>query len=474
MKLFYSISILIFSFAFNFVSAQNYNIEINIKGVQDTSIYLAHYYDGRVFADDTTFVNKKGNAIFSNDSLLMQGIYIVYLPGQKYFDILIGEDQNFKISTDTTNFIGKMKIEGSKESKAFLSFQKFMQEQNIKGQQLKKEYNKIKDNKIKKAEYLDIFKKQDKQVKEYIKQISEDFPEPYFVSKFTKMTLSPEIPDFDKIIAKDIKSRDKLIQEKAYYYNREHYFDNIDFTDERFLLTPMLKNKLDFFFGKMLIQNPDTVSSEAIKIIEKANSNKKFFQYLTQYSLNYGIKSKIMGMDAAFVNIAKKYYLSGRAIWADSSLMAQIKERVIKLQYNLIGKKAKDLILETPEGEHVSLYELDAKYTILYFWEPDCGHCKKVTPKLKTEIYDKFKDKGVKVFAVYTQSKKQIWEDFIAEKDLFELTNCYDPNFTSNFRVYYDVYSTPIIYLLDKEKKIIAKRLDIESLTKFLNHELNL
>lgn len=471
MKLFCYISILILSLACKFTTAQDHRIEVNIKGVQDTSIYLAHYYDGRVFADDTTFVNKKGHAIFTKDSLLSQGIYIVYLPGNKYFDILIGEDQHFKISTDTTNFIASMKIEGAKESNAFLSFQKFMQEQNKKGKDLKKKYAAIKDNKEEKEKYLEIFKIQDKQVKDYIKQISEDFPEPYFVSKFTRMTLSPEIPDFDKTTDKNIEARDELIKKKAYYYNRNHYFDNIDFTDDRFLLTPMLKNKLDFYFGKMLIQNPDTVTYEAIKIIEKASSSKKFFQYLTQYSLNYAIKSKIMGMDAAFVNIAKEYYLSGRATWADASLITKITERVNKLQYNLIGSKAQNLILETPEGEHVSLYEMDAEYTVLYFWEPDCGHCKKVTPKLKTEILDKYKDRGLKVFAVYTQEKKDDWVDFIAEKNLFDFINCYDPHYESNFRIFYDVYSTPTMYLLDKDKKIIAKRLDIDGIKKFLDNQ---
>lgn len=152
--------------------------------------------------------------------------------------------------------------------------------------------------------------------------------------------------------------------------------------------------------------------------------------------------------------------------------MANIKERVIKLQFNLLGMKSQDLMMETPEGAFVRLHEVDAPFTILYFWEPDCGHCKKITPLIKTEIYDKYKNIGVKVFAVCTQNQKEEWENAIADYNLFDFINCYDPNYQTNFRIYYDVYSTPIIYLLDKDKKIIAKRLDIDTIKTFLDHEL--
>ena len=53
-----------------------------------------------------------------------------------------------------------------------------------------------------------------------------------------------------------------------------------------------------------------------------------------------------------------------------------------------------------------------------------------------------------------------------------EWTNVWDPGYTSNFRRLYDVTSTPIIYILDKNKKIIAKRLDVDSSLKFLKAQL--
>ncbi len=453
------------------VNAQKYHIDIELIGSTDSTAYLAHYFDGRIFADDTTqLVNGKGS--FVKEKQLDEGIYVIYLPSQKYFDLLIGKDQEFSISADPKNFIESIKITGADESIAFHDFQQFMKKQNTNSKKIQEAYKANKDNPSEKEKYQAAFKKADNEVRSYIKQLHVDYAADFFVSKFAQFTLSPKIPDFSKDVAESVTDRDQVIRKKSYLYNKNHYFDYVDFADERFLRTPILKNKLEFFFEKILVQSPDTIVKESSLLIEKARSNEDFFQYLVQYTLNYAVKSKIMGMDAAFVNLAKKYYLSGQANWADSTLLANIREKVIKLQFNLIGMKAQDLTMETPEGEFVRLHEVEAPYTILYFWEPDCGHCKTITPRLKSEILDKYKQKGVEVFAVCTQNQKEEWENFIAEKELFDFINCYDPHHQTNFRIYYDVFSTPIIYLLDKDKKILAKRLDVDTLKTFLENEL--
>jgi len=472
MKLFYRSLILLSVIVLGNLNsqAQNLKIDIKLENVSDSSAYLAHYLDGRIFADDTTkLIN--GAGLFEKDSLLDQGIYVVYLPSQKYFDLLIGNDQEFSIKSDSKDFVNKLVIDGSKESEAFADFQKFMKAKTETSKKLQAEYKgKLKDEKAK-AEYRELFKKADIEVKAYIKTLNEKFPKPSFVSEFANFTLSPEAPDFNTSIAADFPDRDKEVKLRNYLWTKNHYLSNLNPADDRYLRTPLLKDKLKFFFENILIQQSDSIIKESVKLIEQARPNKKCFQYYTQYALNYAIKSKIMGVDAAFVDLAKRYYLSGQATWADSTLMANIKERVIKLQYNLLDMKAQDLALETIDGEFVKLHELDANYTVLYFFETDCGHCKKVTPRLKPEILEAYQDLGVKIMAIYTQQEKEAWQKYIEENELYDFVNCYDPNYQTNFRIFFDVYSTPTIYLLDKDKKIVAKRLDIENLKGFLDHE---
>ena len=106
------------------------------------------------------------------------------------------------------------------------------------------------------------------------------------------------------------------------------------------------------------------------------------------------------------------------------------------------------------------------------FWEPNCSHCKKVIPQLYKDLYLPLKDKGIEVFAVCSQNKKEEWMKFVLENKLIDWTNVWDPALTSNFRINYDIYSTPVIYILDATKHIIAKRLDVDSNLKFLTHLL--
>jgi hypothetical protein len=65
------------------------------------------------------------------------------------------------------------------------------------------------------------------------------------------------------------------------------------------------------------------------------------------------------------------------------------------------------------------------------------------------------------VYAVSLTVDPKTWKDYIRSQKI-PWTNVHDPNHESNFRKLYDVYSTPVVYLLGKDKKIIAKRLSIE------------
>jgi hypothetical protein len=74
----------------------------------------------------------------------------------------------------------------------------------------------------------------------------------------------------------------------------------------------------------------------------------------------------------------------------------------------------------------------------------------------------------VQVLAIYTQLEREPWEKFIEDKELFDWINAYDKYYFTNFRNNYDIYSTPTIYLLNKDKKIIGKRLAVEQIEKMI------
>ena len=58
------------------------------------------------------------------------------------------------------------------------------------------------------------------------------------------------------------------------------------------------------------------------------------------------------------------------------------------------------------------LHKINSKITILMIYEPNCSHCKEFVPKLHDDIYQKFKNNGLEIFAIYSMDDKEEWNDF--------------------------------------------------------------
>jgi thiol-disulfide isomerase/thioredoxin len=106
---------------------------------------------------------------------------------------------------------------------------------------------------------------------------------------------------------------------------------------------------------------------------------------------------------------------------------------------------------------------------VLIFWAEDCGHCQTEVPKLH-EALKEIKGKiDYKVFAVQTKDELYTrWKKFIIEKKLTDFIHVFDPIHINNLKDRFDIYSTPVIYILDKDKKIKAKRLGSDQVVEML------
>jgi len=310
-------------------------------------------------------------------------------------------------------------------------------------------------------------KELDKKVKNYWDVIIKDNPNS-LLALIAKSMKNVEIPEFT--VPTNTKNADSLKWVLSYKYNKDHYFDNLPLTDARLIRTPILEGRLNTFFDRVLIPTPDSITPEAIKIIEATKANKEVFQYMVTTLSNKFASSNIMGLDAVFVTLAEKYYLTGQAWWADKKLLDKIQEKVSALKPNLLGNQCPNLSLPDMSGIVRKISDIKTKITVVYFWDSSCSHCKKVTPELK-KIYDKFKPKGLEVYAVYTQGNQPEVVEYINKNNL-NWINVWDPAQNSNFRNLFDIYSTPVIYVLDKNKKIIGKRISEESLSQMLEQEL--
>jgi peroxiredoxin len=445
------------------VKAESYQITINWDGMNDSTIYLAHYYDVNVYKNDSLTLDAKGKGVFKGDSLLKQGLYLIYLNEKTYFDFLIGEDQKFEIHAKKDNLFNSITINGSTESEDFRKYQQFIMDKsklkNELQEKVKSQDSTIAQNATHQMNILD------KEMQEYLTaEILRTKGTMY--SLFLKTSNNQPIPEppFDKSLA----SYDSLSWFYYYNYRRDHFLDHLELKDERILNTPLVKSNLDTYFNKVLIQSPDSIIPQAIKLIRKSEVNKYTYQYVSQFLLNNSLQSKIMGMDAVFVAVADEVYLKGKATWIDSTTFAKIREEAYLIRQNIIGKKAPELVMENIDGEIESLHQSVADYTILVFYEYDCGHCKKEVPELYNNVFLKFIDNNIDVYAVCTENDKTKWKEFVEKNQLVGWHHLWDPQNRSMFRVKYNLKTTPLLYLLDKDKKIIAKRIDNETLIKLL------
>jgi thiol-disulfide isomerase/thioredoxin len=453
--------------------AQDYKIKVKVKNLSEKdTLFLAHRFADKLYADDTCLVDKNGAGTFSGKKALDGGIYVVIVPvlRKQYFEFLIDNNQQFSIETDTSDFIQNIKASGSEENKRFFDWQRSMAslEKKMRGAQEKmKEFSdkKMQDSvKVWQDKAMSI----DNERKTYWDKIKKDNPTS-LLAKILNVLTPVEIPE--PKFPENIEKRDSLVRLFKYVYNKDHYWDNVDFSDDRLLRTPFIESKMKDFFKNIVLTQPDSLIKESTKVCELARKNKYFFQYAVIYTTNYFETSQIMGMDRIFVDLAEKYYLSNQCWWADTSLISKIGERVTKLKPNLLGNIAPDLKMEDDKGQWQQLKFVKADFTILVFWEPSCGHCKKEIPKLY-ELYKTLRDKGVEVFAVFTQNEEADWKKFIDEHGL-DWINVWDKYHFTNFRNLYDIYSTPVIYILDKNKKIIAKRIGVDQIEKFIEFEKN-
>lgn len=464
-KIFFSVLLSMVS-AFSFSQLKNgYEIDITIRGLQDSTVFLAYHLGDKQYIKDTIKLDKAGHGIVLGQEVLPQGIYMIVFPGKKYFEILISKDQHFAINCSYNDYFSTIKFNGSDENSAFVEYQKKWMIMQQHAAAIAKRVQNNKQNSDSLKTLTQTQKLQEANMISYLKSVI-NTNNGNLLATLVEALLPLDVPEFS--VPAGVPNPDSVRWVRNYNYNKDHFFDNIDLTDERLLRTPILYARLNAFFTNVVIQSPDSINKEIDRIIQKCKSNNKVFQFIAVFLFNHFRESEIMGHDAVMVKLADDIYLSGKADWVSKEFKDDLRKQIELIRPNLIGKKAENLVMDSYKGIFVSLYDIEKEFTILYFWEPDCGHCKEATPILKA-YYEKAKDDNIEVFAVCTTADKPKWTKYIEDNKLTWI-NGWDPARISHFDFYYNIQTTPMVYILDKNKKIIAKKLAVEDIGSFIDN----
>ena len=443
-----------------------YEIKVKINDFDQKEAYLGYHYGDKQYIKDTVQIGQDGYFTFKGEEALEGGVYLLIVPpDNKYFQILINPDnQYFTVETDAEDLFNNIKFNGSKDNQWFYEYTGFLGSKRPEAEKLNKEKEAAGDNK---SEIEKLDKKLEKinaDVKAYQDNFIKEHPNS-LTAAIIKSSIDVSVPEFE--------GEQSEVELKRYLYYKEHYFDNINMADPRMLRTPVLFGKINNYVEKLTVQHPDSISKSIDRILSLIEPSEETYKFYLIHFLNKYAKSKIVGMDAVYVYIGEKYYCSGKAWWVDEEQLNKICSNVDKLKPILVGKTAPNITVQKKDGSSIALHDVKSDFTVLLFWAPDCGHCKKAIPHV-VEFYDKYSSKGVEILAVCTKTgsdMKECW-DGVEEKEMGKWINTVDPFLRSKYKQIYDIRTTPRIFVLDKDKTIISKGIGAEQLEEVVEHAI--
>ena len=475
MKAFYFVfNLLAFGLIFTSVGMSQeagYEITLTVKEYEKDSVFLAYRRADKIYSRDTAIL-ENGKFVFKGEEALPTGIYLCLMrPDNKFFEFLVTEnEQKFSIETKAPNYHDHLKFENAPDNVLLNKYQIYMSEkikeaQTYQGQMESAATEELKGKFEKQLERLQ------EQLRVHQTALREQNPNT-FTAKLIGAFMEPKVPDAP------VRPDGSIDETFQFRYFRSHYFDHFDFAEAGFVNSPYLKQKIDYYIDKLTVQSPDSLKIAVDYLIDKASANRSVFRYTLPYLLNRYYRPKIVGLDEIYVHITDKYYRTGIADWTDEETLKKITDDAYMISQVLIGKQAPevscnlfDYETESWTDELVSLYDIEADYTIVFLWKPGCPACKKMTADLK-EFYNEWKNKGVEIYAISSASKRDLEKATkdIKEKDVSWITVA-DPYLKARALMKFYGTSLPKVYLLDKNKKILASRIGTEQLVEIIKKE---
>ncbi|MES2773608.1 MAG: DUF5106 domain-containing protein [Bacteroidota bacterium] len=447
-----------------------YKINVEIKPLKKTWVYMGYYYGKMMPIGDSAYLDENGRGVFQGKKPLAQGIYLLAISKSKLLmEMLVGKKQVFTVITDTTNPEALTKFVGSPENDQFKIYTAYVSNRGSAAEQAKANLARATDP-AEKAKQQAIVDKNVKDMENYRKKVMKEQPGSLLSAIFGSMQ--------DMVMPDKLKNP-KTYQDSLgiYYYNRQHFWDGVNFMDGRLVRTPVFEKKLNYYMSAYVQPEPDSIIHEFNWMMALGRNDPEMFQYLIGYFVDNYFNPKIMGQDKVFVHVYEKYFATKQVTWLTEKQLKQIEDRAMMLISNQVGEAAADLNLVDTAGKPKPLYAQPGNFTVVVFWDPNCGHCKTEVPRVDSFYKSSWKEKGVSIYAVMSaETSLADWKPFI-DKNAAGWTHVHqtaamraeeEKANLPNYHQLYDVRTTPTMFLLDKQKHIIAKNLSLDDLDKVL------
>ena len=230
-----------------------------------------------------------------------------------------------------------------------------------------------------------------------------------------------------------------------------------------------LDSLLNEFYGTLKFETTESKCHEADFLIGTCQDSLTR-QHVALNIFDHYRDSKVMGDESVSIYLYDKWFLPGKVAF-DGDLAALDAEVFVKFNRHCqLDSLAVPVTLYKPCGRAVTI-PAKGGTSVMFFYDTHCSKCLLETAVLP-EVLDEV-DFPLMFYAVYTGPDKASWKQYRRKK--LKLSNrnvkvvhLWDPDMESSYHLYYGVFGTPRMYLIDAEGSILGRRLEVENLKMLL------
>jgi len=452
----YFLSIIFFALLSSSLISQNFTINGTIPGHNDSDVFLMRIVGEKQKIVDTVVSSVNGSFEFKLEKEFPIGLYVIAGAENKMIEVIYNQE-NIRFITSGLGPDDKVQVIESVENLIWYDYL------YLKGlNQYKIEViETILLNYPPDDEYFTISQIKYKQLQDQIinrsNELVDDNPE-----TFAARLIMVDKPNYAPSELTDIEKQEYLIK---------HHFDNTDFSDTLILRSNILTSKIVKYLS--LHQRPGLNQQQLENrllmavdtILEKAIVEQKVYESVVEFLIK-GFET--IGFERGMEHIADQNQLSELCV--NTERKTELENRIELIKKLAIGKIAPDFNVVDINGNMVSLSEINSEKTILVFWASWCPHCIDIMPVLLEYYNSNSRDKieiiAISVDAVEAEYLEAVESHGLKWTNIAELKGWDGPTIME-----YGIHATPTIFILDKNKKILAKPTNKVSLRKELEKE---
>lgn len=451
------------------------HLKIEIENYEGKEVYLVKYVGDQAYIKDTLLAEADGQFIYKSEEKLKSGIYYIVIPPKNEFVeiLLTEEEQQYTLQMDHTRLTEDREFINAPQNTILQDYRLFMEGKSEIHRSIVGTSTEGEEKTVLNEEQQGQLAALRKEVKIFQTELIDEQPQS-LAATIIKTQLEPDYPEFAGTEAER--------QQQKFWYTKAHFFDPFT-NDARLFSSNLFFQKVEQYFERYTAILPDSINQSIDLVLNLVNSDEEAFRFYYLKFLNEYLQSNYIGMDAVVVHMVNKYMKTGKADFIAADKRKELIAKASRWETLLIGKMAPafrsyhldvegTLLNKNDEDPNqrfklsglLDLQNLDSPFTLLVFWSPTCGHCKKTMPEL-VKFHKEYQEKGLEVVAVCDKETEEYpgCAQAIKDWDAIHWINTVDPSNSYRFLFYVD--ETPKMFLLDHKKEILLKgNLKLDSL----------